>query len=77
MPECDASLVNESTTGNWWIARIGQTTAKSLRNEESYDDWSYGTEPIPCDTSWVRPRTLNQLFVGLVDAFVKQREHQP
>jgi hypothetical protein len=70
MPECDASLVNESTTGNWWIARIGQTTAKSLRNEDSYDDWSYGTEPIPCDTSWVRPRTLNQLFVGLVDAFV-------
>jgi hypothetical protein len=70
MPECDASLVKGSTTGNWWIARIGQTTAKSLRNEESYDDWSDGTEPIPCDTSWVRPRTLNQLFVGLVDAFV-------
>ncbi len=61
---------NESTTGKWWISRIGQTTAKALRNEESYDDWSYGTEPIPCDTSWVKPHTPNQLFIHLVDAFV-------
>ena len=70
MPESDACLANESTTGKWWISRIGQTTAKALRNEESYDDWSYGTEPIPCDTSWVKPQTPNQLFIHLVDAFV-------
>lgn len=70
MPESNDCLANASTTGKWWISRIGQTTAKSLRNEESYDDWSYGTEPIPCDTSWVQPHTLNQLFIHLVDAFV-------
>jgi hypothetical protein len=70
MQESGALLANESTTGKWWISRIGQTTAKALRNEESYDDWSYGTEPIPCDTSWVKPQTPNQLFIHLVDAFV-------
>lgn len=70
MQESGALSANESTTGKWWISRIGQTTAKALRNEESYDDWSYGTEPIPCDTSWVKPQTPNQLFIHLVDAFV-------
>ena len=70
MQELGALSANESTTGKWWISRIGQTTAKALRNEESYDDWSYGTEPIPCDTSWVKPQTPNQLFLHLVDAFV-------
>jgi hypothetical protein len=70
MQELGALSANESTTGKLWISRIGQTTAKALRNEESYDDWSYGTEPIPCDTSWVKPQTPNQLFIHLVDAFV-------
>ena len=70
MQELGALSANESTTGKWWISRIGQTSAKALRNEESYDDWSYGTEPIPCDTSWVKPHTPNQLFIHLVDAFV-------
>jgi hypothetical protein len=70
MQELGALSANESTTGKWWISRIGQTTAKALRNDESYDDWSYGTEPIPCDTSWVKPQTPNQLFIHLVDAFV-------
>jgi hypothetical protein len=23
-----------------------------LRNSEDYDDWEYGTEPIPGDTTW-------------------------
>jgi len=23
-----------------------------IRNENDYDDWDYGTEPIPGDTSW-------------------------
>lgn len=23
-----------------------------MRNENDYDDWDYGTEPIPGDTSW-------------------------
>ena len=33
-----------------------------LRNETDYDDWDYGTEPIPCDTSWIEPLTLDQLL---------------
>lgn len=45
-------------------------TARTIRNQESYDDWDYGTEPIPCDTSWVEPRTPRQLFIHLVDTFV-------
>lgn len=24
----------------------------SIRNSEDYDDWEYGTEPIPGDTTW-------------------------
>jgi hypothetical protein len=52
------------------MSRIGQTTARMVRNDDAYDDWSYGTEPIPCDTSWVMPKTPQQLYVTLVDAFV-------
>lgn len=26
--------------------------ARWLRNGELYDDWEYGTEPIPGDRSW-------------------------
>jgi glycosyltransferase A (GT-A) superfamily protein (DUF2064 family) len=28
--------------------------AKRLRNSETYDDWEYGTEPIPRDETWTR-----------------------
>ena len=24
----------------------------SIRNAEDYDDWAYGTEPIPGDSTW-------------------------
>ena len=27
--------------------------ARDLRNQESYDDFPYGTEPIPGDRTWV------------------------
>jgi len=47
----------------------GRTTARTIRNEASYDDWDYGTEPIPMDTSWVVPHDLTQLITRLVDAF--------
>lgn len=26
--------------------------AGSLRNSDDYDDWEYGTEPIPGDPTW-------------------------
>jgi len=44
-------------------------TARTIRNEPSYDDWHYGTEPIPGDTNWVAPQTAAQLIARLVDAF--------
>jgi len=28
--------------------------AGSLRNSDDYDDWEYGTEPIPGDPTWTR-----------------------
>ncbi len=28
--------------------------AGSLRNQDDYDDWEYGTEPIPGDPTWTR-----------------------
>jgi hypothetical protein len=57
---------NASTTGSWWTRRIGTSNARDLRNSDDYDDWEYGTEPIPSDTSWVRPTTLTQLFHKII-----------
>ena len=28
-----------------------------IRNAEDYDDWEYGTEPIPHDHTWTRKRS--------------------
>lgn len=30
-----------------------------LRNSEDYDDWEYGTEPIPGDATWKRNYNTN------------------
>lgn len=32
--------------------------ARWLRNGEHYDDWNYGTEPIPGDNSWTKKSPL-------------------
>ena len=48
---------------------IGTTEARELRNASDYDDWHYGTEPIPGDTHWVRIRTLTQLYRHLIYVF--------
>ena len=29
-----------------------QDLVSDSRNEEDYDTWEYGTEPIPNDTTW-------------------------
>lgn len=29
----------------------------SVRNADDYDDWEYGTEPIPHDHTWTRKRS--------------------
>lgn len=31
-----------------------QQYAANLRNSEDYDDFDYGTEPIPGDKTWVK-----------------------
>lgn len=48
---------------------IGTTEARELRNASDYDDWHYGTEPIPGDTHWVRICTLTQLYRHLIYVF--------
>jgi len=30
--------------------------ARWLRNGEQYDDWAYGTEPIPGDKEWTKEK---------------------
>lgn len=63
------SCPSESTTGPHSTRRIGTTEARELRNQPDYDDWDYGTEPIPGDTHWVRVKTLTQLYRHLIYVF--------
>lgn len=48
---------------------IGTSEARDLRNQDDYDDWDVGLEPIPGDTHWVRVRTLTQLYRHLIYVF--------
>lgn len=45
--------------------------ARTTRNDPSYDDWYYGTEPIPGDATWVQPRTLRQLHARVSDTLAQ------
>ena len=69
MPNSANSCQSGSTTGPQLTRPIGTTEARELRNADDYDDWQYGTEPIPGDTNWVRPRTLTQLYRHLIYVF--------
>ena len=33
--------------------------AQRLRNQQDYDDFPYGTEPIPGDRTWVKRKCKN------------------
>lgn len=55
--------------GSYSTRRIETTEARDLRNSSDYDDWSYGTEPIPGDTHWVKITTLTQLYRHLIYVF--------
>ena len=48
---------------------IGTSEARDLRNQDDYDDWEVGLEPIPGDTHWVRVKTLTQLYRHLIYVF--------
>jgi len=66
MHSSESSSPTALTTGH----RLIQTSeARELRNSGDYDDWEYGTEPIPGDTHWVRVRTLTQLYRHLMYVF--------
>ena len=69
MLNSEFSSQNELTTGHQSTRLIGTTEARELRNSLDYDDWEYGTEPIPGDTHWVRARTLTQLYRHLTYVF--------
>jgi hypothetical protein len=63
------SSTTASTTGKCSTRTIEWSEARELRNSSDYDDWEYGTEPIPGDTHWVRARTLTQLYRHLIYVF--------
>jgi hypothetical protein len=46
--------------------------ARFIRNENDYDDWDYGTEPIPHDTSWVPPGSVLHLYAHLLQRFQEE-----
>jgi hypothetical protein len=69
MKDSANSSPSESTTGPHSTRLIGTTEARELRNQPDYDDWDYGTEPIPGDTHWVRVKTLTQLYRHLIYVF--------
>ncbi len=56
-------------TGHQSTRTIELALVSDLRNAEDYDDWEYGTEPIPGDTHWVKIRTLTQLYRHLIYVF--------
>ena len=62
-------MANELTTGNPSTRTIESTEVRELRNAPDYDDWEYGTEPIPGDTHWVKVRTLTHLYRHLIYVF--------
>lgn len=43
--------------------------ARTLRNSEDYDDWAYGTEPIPHDTSWAKNSSVLNLYARVLQRF--------
>ena len=69
MTDSANSSPTESTTGRRSTRPIGTTESRELRNADDYDDWEYGTEPIPGDTHWVRAKTLTQLYRHLIYVF--------
>lgn len=36
-----------------------QELARWVRNQDSYDDWEVGMEPIPGDRTWATTKKLN------------------
>jgi hypothetical protein len=69
MKDSANSSPSESTTGPHSTRLIGTSEARELRNQDDYDDWEFGLEPIPGDTHWVKIQTLTQLYRHLIYVF--------
>ena len=48
------------------IKKYIEEFAKFLRNQQDYDDWDFGMEPIPHDKLWSKSKTLS--FSGIDQA---------
>jgi len=48
--------------------------ATSLRNQDSYDDWTVGLEPIPNDKTWV---TFKNCSSANTDRFCEEELSKP
>jgi hypothetical protein len=42
------------------IKKYIQEAARWIRNQDSYDDWEVGMEPIPGDRTWAEQKKLNK-----------------
>jgi len=68
-PNDAASSQSASTTGRSSTTPINESLARTIRNEADYDDWEYGTEPIPHDTSWAQNSTVLNLYARVLQRF--------
>jgi hypothetical protein len=70
MTNSAASSKNGSTTGKSSApTQTSEALARTLRNSEDYDDWDYGTEPIPRDTTWASTSTVLNLYARVLQRF--------
>ena len=68
-PNSANSSTSESPTGKSSTRPTTEVLARALRNSDDYDDWDYGTEPIPHDTSWISPSSVLHLYAHLLNKF--------
>jgi hypothetical protein len=66
------SSENESTTGKWRTHPTTDALARTIRNENDYDDFEYGMEPIQRDTAWVAPSRVLHLYAHLLQRFQEE-----
>lgn len=43
------------------------------RNDVDYDTFEYGTEPIPNDTTWIKPTTPAHLYAHVLNRFKQEQ----
>ena len=64
-----AESLNDNSVKNLALPNAQFIMFCDPRNDEDYDTFDYGTEPLPKDTTWIIPKNPTQLLIKLVDAF--------